>query len=128
MCVICRVRNRHGRRCAVPYTQREPRLMAGVRDANRVCLDQGASSCGSNGRCDGRGGCQRYGDGTVCRDASCDPGSNSETPAGVCRAGACTSQARSCAPFQGCNGNGCSTFCASNAQCAGGAVCQGGSC
>ena len=31
-----------------------------------LCSDQGASSCGETGRCDGAGACQKYAAGTIC--------------------------------------------------------------
>jgi len=94
-----------------------------------ACADQGPSSCGTNGRCDGAGDCQRYEDGTTCRAASCDPESNRASPAGTCQGGRCvTPSPRSCAPYQGCSGNRCRTTCNGNGQCSDENLCTGGDC
>ena len=36
------------------------KLRPAVTDPARACVDQGAAACANNGRCDGKGGCQRY--------------------------------------------------------------------
>jgi hypothetical protein len=115
--------------CALPNARGKcsPAVM-GAPDPRGICQDQGETSCGSNGKCDGKGMCQRYPDGTVCRNAICDPASNTELPAGACQAGACNAPvARSCAPFRGCNGVACASRCSSDSDCSMG-VCAGGSC
>jgi hypothetical protein len=128
-CAYCAFPNSPGRCTAVPVNARDPRAAAGVRDAARVCLDQGEESCGTNGRCDGNKACQRYPNGTVCRDADCDSGSNSDTDQGTCKSGTCSvPKADSCSPFRGCQGNRCMTFCASDSNCSGDNVCIKGSC
>ena len=107
----------------------DPRAAAGVTDPARICVDQGPSSCGTDGRCDGRGGCQQYREGTTCRSARCDTAANTETAAGVCRGGSCqVPNARSCAPFRGCSGSRCVSQCGSDSQCASPNTCQDGSC
>jgi N-acetylneuraminic acid mutarotase len=72
-------------------------------DPGNVCTDQGASSCGTDGLCDGSGACGTYPDGTVCLEttpcivAVCAGGKcggpskldGSPCPGGVCIAGAC---------------------------------------
>jgi hypothetical protein len=127
-CTSCALPGSLGHCAPVPAGSPDPRAGTGE-GASSGCVDQGPASCGSNGRCDGKGGCQVYPEGTACRAASCDPASNSATPAGACRNGACAAaSAQSCAPFQGCQGDRCATFCASDGQCAMGSACQNGSC
>ena len=41
-------------------------LAAGADDSRMVCKDQGRDPCGTDGRCDGAGGCRKYAVGTVC--------------------------------------------------------------
>jgi hypothetical protein len=102
-------------------------VAAGVTDA--ACPVMPVASCGTNGKCDGKGACSTYDDNTVCRPAKCDAAANVATPAARCQGGACPApQNRSCAPFKGCNGNACLSTCGSDGQCAGGNVCTGGSC
>lgn len=100
----------------------------GVTDTTRICADQGAASCGQNGRCDGTGACQRYATGTVCRGESCDGATNRFTAAGTCTSGACAIPApRTCVPYK-CAANRCASSCASNTECASPNICQAGSC
>jgi hypothetical protein len=104
-------------------------MARGEGDPARVCPDQGAASCGTNGRCDGKGACQRYPDGTACGEARCDDDENRETPAPTCAGGACRAgEGRSCAPYRGCSGSRCRSSCGSDGQCAAGNVCAGGDC
>ena len=84
--------------------------------AHGSCATQAASSCGTNGLCDGMGACQFHEATTVCGDAACDPASNSLTPERRCDGnGTCvaaTGGALSCAPFM-CNAarTGCADRC-----------------
>jgi thrombospondin type 1 repeat protein len=104
-------------------------VRAGLPDPRTGCVDQGPPSCGTNGSCDGKGGCQGYADGTVCQSPSCDPEGNAENPTGACQAGKCEiPAARSCAPFRGCAANHCAAVCGSDAQCTTGSVCNAGDC
>jgi hypothetical protein len=127
-CSYCKFPDRLGRCVAVPADVPDPRAAAGVTDPARVCVDQGAASCGTNGRCNGAGGCQTYPNGTVCRGETCDPATSRYTGEGVCQAGACVaSGAAPCAPYR-CGGNRCATSCTTNAECLAPNVCQNGSC
>jgi hypothetical protein len=127
-CRSCALPSARGTCTPVPANAPDPRAAAG-QQGNDVCVDEGPASCGTDGRCDGSGGCQRYRNGTVCRAGRCDTGSNSETPAAVCDDGQCrTPAARSCAPYRGCSGARCISQCGSDSQCASGNVCSGGSC
>jgi hypothetical protein len=118
-CVSCNQPNAPGRCTPVP---------AGVLDPRRVCVNQGAGSCGTDGKCNGARACETYPTNTVCRPGSCDPTTNRVTGDGVCRNGACASPAATtCAPYK-CNGARCGSSCATNAQCSGANVCLNGSC
>ena len=100
---------------------------AGVKDA--ACPTMPASSCGSNGKCDGKGGCANYDSNTTCRPAKCDPATNIGTLAAKCTNGSCpASKTPSCAPFKGCNGTACLGACGSDSQCSPGNVCTMQSC
>jgi hypothetical protein len=128
LCVYCALPSSLGRCVAVGADVPDPRTAAGVRDRQRACVDQGPASCGTDGRCNGAGGCQRYANGTVCREQSCNAAANEWIAAGVCLGGTCAvPEGRSCTPFA-CAGNRCGSSCASNAECAAPNVCQGGSC
>jgi hypothetical protein len=128
-CSTCSSPAARGRCVPVPAGTRDPRASRGITDPALVCLDGGAQNCGSNGRCDGRGGCETYADGTTCAAGRCDQVRNVVLGPSVCRTGRCeAAEPRSCAPFVGCEGARCSTRCVSNADCAGGNVCLNGSC
>jgi hypothetical protein len=101
-----------------------------VTDPALVCATQAPDSCGTNGLCDGSGGCKRYPPGMTCKGGqTCDVATNNYTGAFTCDGqGLCAPPAaQSCAPFK-CSGTRCASSCTSDADCAGGAVCQNGSC
>jgi hypothetical protein len=127
-CSSCGLPPSLGRCTPVGADAPDPRAAAGVKDPTRICADQGAASCGTNGRCDGAGGCQRYPDGALCKDQTCDPATDRWTAASVCTGGACVSPpARGCAPNR-CSGNRCGASCASAQDCTAGNPCVNGSC
>ncbi|HVU50227.1 MAG TPA: hypothetical protein VHL80_06055 [Polyangia bacterium] len=71
---------------------------AGGLDPHGRCIDQGAASCGTNGRCDGLGACASYPPGTSCSPASCT--GSTLTMAGQCNSlQQCVAGAASCAPY-----------------------------
>ncbi len=125
-CVYCALPEALGRCVNVPAGVNDPRAAAGVSEPSRICVDEGVEACGSNGRCDGQGGCQTYPNGSICQPESCDPGAN-RFAVGTCRNGACTVASRSCAPNR-CNGSRCGQRCAEDPQCATPNVCLRGSC
>jgi hypothetical protein len=125
-CNSCALPNAPGRCTPVPKGVADPRAAAGVMDPALVCIDLGVATCGTNGKCDGHGGCERYADGDVCQGETCDPDTN-RSSVGVCQAGTCNVSSRRCNPFA-CNGNTCGTRCDSNTQCAAPNVCQDNSC
>jgi hypothetical protein len=95
-----------------------------------ACMDQGASSCGTNGVCDGAGNCQTYAAGTICQQASCV--SHQAMLASRCSAdGGCVpGEVQSCTPYLCDVGAKCLTTCQTNDDCANGHLCDvdGGSC
>jgi hypothetical protein len=100
----------------------------GKPDPRGICVDQGATSCGTTGACDGFGACAPYAAGVVCASSRCV--GNSFEGARVCDgAGKCGAAAppRACAPYA-CNPANCLNACISDAGCAAPAVCIGGSC
>ncbi|HXJ18822.1 MAG TPA: hypothetical protein VMT03_01210, partial [Polyangia bacterium] len=102
---------------------------AGTVDPTATCADQGATSCGTNAKCDGNGGCQRYAQGTTCAGSTCPAGSTTFTAGSTCDgAGSClTPNPTPCFPYQ-CGTNVCKNSCTTDGDCASPAVCIGGSC
>jgi hypothetical protein len=97
-------------------------------DPREKCDDQKASSCGTNGMCDGAGACAKYPPGTVCSEPSCLVARN--TAAGRCSAdGVCEPGAeKNCAPFVCGVGGACRTDCAIDDDCARTSMCEMGTC
>lgn len=98
------------------------------------CADQGAASCGFNGRCDGNGACQRYEAGMACKVEACAANGTSLVPAAACDGqGACAAaNAVDCTPYV-CDATGGTPACrktcrAGGADCVAPAVCVDGSC
>jgi hypothetical protein len=128
-CRFCALPTALGRCVNVPADTPDPRAAAGVTDPSLVCVVQPAGSCGSNGLCNGDGGCALYGSETVCKPESCDAASNSYTGVFTCSGdGRCEPPASgNCAPFT-CKGARCGTSCTANTDCVPPASCQMGSC
>jgi hypothetical protein len=99
----------------------------GSNDPRNTCATQAASTCGTDGKCDGAGGCRRHRPGTVCAGEHCE--NNKYTPEATCNAtGTCVApDAISCVPYA-CNGTKCFGSCAADANCSPGNVCNGNSC
>lgn len=106
-------------------------LPAGVLDPRGVCRDTGVTTCGTNGLCNGLGGCQRYAAGSICAPRRCGAQRGQEVAArtcdgnGTCGGGATTT----CAANFACNPatNTCfSGICTTNSQCV--AECRAGRC
>src|SRR6185503_7579636 len=97
-------------------------------DPLNQCADQGTSSCGTDGSCNGVGSCRLYASGTMCAAGSCT-GSSYDPPhtcngSGVCQ----VPTAIACASYA-CGTNGlCRTTCSGNTECASPNVCNGGQC
>jgi hypothetical protein len=112
------------RTCALPSSMgRCSSVPVGAGDPRGTCVDQGVSTCGNDGVCDGAGGCRKYKPGTPCAAERCDL--NVYTPASACNStGQCVAPAAlPCAPFA-CNGARCFTQCTSNAACVAPNVCD----
>jgi hypothetical protein len=93
-------------------------------DSSNACVDQGAASCGTDGKCDGNGGCQIYASGTVCLAAYCVPDiieheNTFSISASTCDgAGTCTTgMLTACLPYLDCNGPVCATTCEDDSDC-----------
>jgi hypothetical protein len=113
-CGLCQACNLGGGTCKF--------LAAGTDDPKDVCVDNQPSSCGTNGKCDGAGGCQKYADATQCSSAVCQASSSVLNLAGACSSNSCVVTTHDCAPY-GCNGGACRTMCTSDAQCADSGFC-----
>jgi hypothetical protein len=130
-CTTCASARARGKCVPVPAGNADLRALApgSAVDPAQSCADQGPQSCGANGRCDGKGGCEIYRDNTICAPGSCEATTNQGTAPSVCRAGRCEHPAgQTCAPFVGCSGNRCSTSCDDDRDCSAGNVCTAGSC
>jgi PA14 domain len=96
-------------------------------DPLEQCADEGLSSCGTEGACDGKGGCRFYRPDSVCAPAACGAGGFEGSKACVA-AHLCQGPAPvSCGKFR-CGSSGCATSCASSADCLAPNVCQAGAC
>jgi hypothetical protein len=102
---------------------------SGGTDPAGDCTDQEPGSCGTDGFCNGDGGCRKYPPGTVCAAATCS-GGIATFPSTCSASGVCTAGSTSpCTPFV-CNpgGTACFTSCSDNAQCIPGRQCEKGQC
>jgi hypothetical protein len=116
------------RSCALPTSPGHcMHIAGGSPDPRNMCTDQTASSCGTNGRCDGTGACQKYAVGTQCRNEACS--GNVYTPPSLCNSsGQCVApDSQPCSPYV-CNGTKCFDICTQNAHCLTPNVCQNNSC
>ena len=97
-------------------------------DPRDQCADEGVTSCGRDGVCDGAGACRKYPSGAVCKAAACS-GSTMTLVARCDGNGACTPAAtQPCVPFT-CDGTtGCHTTCTTDANCTAPNTCVNGSC
>ncbi|HXJ23164.1 MAG TPA: hypothetical protein VMT03_23300 [Polyangia bacterium] len=100
----------------------------GSADPSGMCKDQGATGCGTNGKCQA-GACQKYASGTACGAATCPTGTVTFTGTQTCDgAGTCIKPASSsCFPYM-CGSAACKGACTANADCDPPAVCTSGSC
>jgi hypothetical protein len=96
-------------------------------DPHGDCPDDGALSCGKNGKCDGMGACQLYGASTVCAVPFCS-GEGQVTEATCDGQGHCDSGPVDCAGLYRCAGGACHTSCAGDGDCVSSAFCDAGVC
>jgi hypothetical protein len=103
-------------------------IAAGTTDPRGVCLNRGQPSCGTNGKCDGQGGCANWPIGTICGNESCT--GNLYTPAPTCNAaGQCIGpETLSCSPYVCGSGGRCFNVCSSDAECLPPSTCVDHSC
>jgi hypothetical protein len=96
-CQSCGVRGSEGMCADLP---------AGSTDPMGMCADEGVASCGTNGRCNGAGNCQRYPVGTPCNQACEGENLTSSTcdAAGMCS----VSETHDCTPLM-CTTAGCAS-------------------
>ncbi len=117
-CPACQACNLSGTGACAP-------VAAGTAAPASFCADAGPTSCGSNGKCDGLGGCQQYANSTPCSTAACPGGSGTLTMPGTCQSGVCSKPTQACAPYF-CDGvSACQVTCGSNTDCATGNYCTG---
>jgi hypothetical protein len=93
-------------------------------DPDNECTDQGASSCGTDGTCNGAGACRKYGAGTSCGPSSCN--GSTFVSGGQCNGnGVCGASGQTpCSPYA-CTANGCKAApCTTDADCAAGYGCS----
>ncbi len=119
-CQSCALPNALGTCTNVPVTQVDP---AGI------CQDKGSTSCQTNGKCDGNGGCQLYVAGIQCIGSSCPSGTSTFTGTSTCDGtGNCvTPNPSPCFPYA-CGNAICKNSCTADGDCASPAVCISGSC
>jgi hypothetical protein len=98
-------------------------MIIGSVDPNGSCTDQGPTSCGNNGKCDGAGNCQKYPNGTTCSQAACADATTLNL-AGQCTSGQCKATPHPCAPYS-CSNNACASTCNGDGDCASGTYCSG---
>lgn len=92
-------------------------------DPDAECEDQGPTSCGTNGSCDGAGACALYSTETQCSDSTCSAGVR--TLPGHCDgAGACAAGTTEDCEQGSCDGPVCLGQCQSDASCPPGDYCD----
>jgi len=99
----------------------------GRADPRGMCRDEGVSTCGKSGVCNGKGACALYGVGTSCSSPMCS--GNSAVPASTCDGnGTCVQGSPiSCGSFK-CVSGVCPGNCAISTDCVSPNACTAGSC
>ena len=117
------------RSCAIAGSEGQCIAVPSGADPMNQCADEGASTCGRDGTCDGAGACRRYASGTVCGAASCSGAMS--MPARTCNGGGSCLMVvpASCGAYT-CEAAGdvCRTACAGSGDCAPGNACMNGAC
>lgn len=97
-------------------------------DPDNECANSAASTCSTDGMCDGVGGCRLWSKGTQCAAGMCNSAGNylsARTCDGLGTCGAATTD--TCAPNV-CTASGCSRTCSTDAECLGSTYCAGTTC
>jgi len=116
--------------CGVPGSAGVCTAVPAGTDPLDQCADSGRTTCGADGLCDGKGGCETYSKATVCQDPTCAVGGSVGTAPAHCDGlGTCTAASSvSCNEYM-CGTTGtCLVNCKTNADCSPGNVCNGGIC
>jgi MYXO-CTERM domain-containing protein len=99
---------------------------AGSSDAQ--CATTLASTCGTDGKCDGAGACRFYIEGTACSAPTCASAESLTLGRACDGAGVCQSaETRPCGNYA-CQAGVCRTSCTQPSHCAAGSTCTGGVC
>jgi hypothetical protein len=114
--------------CALEGSKGQCNPQAAATDPDNDCMDEGQTSCGLNGQCDGAGKCQRYPVNTTCAPATCL--GTTFTVSGSCDdQGMCHKPAPiTCGKFQCASTSACRTMCNANSDCVAPNLCIGGTC
>jgi hypothetical protein len=98
--------------------------------SHTACAESDAGTCGSDGKCDGKRGCELWANGTSCGTGACDATANQAVLGSSCDGnGHCnSSNPVTCAPFK-CTpgGSTCAKACSTASDCVG-QPCVNGSC
>jgi hypothetical protein len=116
------------RSCNLTGTVGTCTLAAPSTDPLNQCTDAGATSCGTDGMCDGAGACRLYAAGTTCGSTMCSGSTFTSAPlcngSGVCQPGTQSL----CTPYV-CGANGaCLGSCATNNDCVSPNTCNASAC
>ena len=114
--------------CALAGSAGTCTMVSAGGDPLNQCNDQGAGTCGTDGACDGAGGCRLYVSGTTCVAGSC--AQSTYTPAQTCNGtGVCQAPSPvACDPYR-CGTNAmCLAACSSDGDCVAPNVCISGQC
>lgn len=120
-CEYCAFSTNRGKCTTVP---------AGDDDPRDDCKAKNPSTCKENGKCNGNGACQLFGEGTPCSEQSCNATTNMQVYAKQCDGlGTCKKvrEDTSCAPHT-CGGNACADSCSRDDQCVAPNSCVGSLC
>ena len=116
--------------CGVPGSAGVCTAVPAGTDPLDQCADSGRTTCGADGLCDGKGGCETYSKATVCQDPTCAVGGSVGTAPAHCDGmGTCTAASSvSCNEYMCGTTGSCLVICKTNADCSPGNVCNGGIC
>lgn len=112
------------RTCAFEPLRGKCSLVPAGLDPRSDCEQTPIGNCGSDGTCDGAGGCRLWPAGTPCRPATCES-SLFTLPARCSGSGQCSADAPvSCGDFICLQGSGCYANCSDSSQCKPGCTCN----